>query len=175
MAIQAAFRVQVGTLKTYKSSGGDGTITTASLANGSARQGTKIDLGATRALWYDVFADVEMAATPTAGNTVDVHWAPSSSATAGTDNGANVTGTDAAYSGYSSNQDASLPQLQICGSLTLTAQATATVQKGYVGRFSPAQRYGSLVVVNRGGSAFHTSDANIQFRFVPVEGTQEAS
>lgn len=175
MAITAAYRVQVGTLKTIKNSGGDAAITLASLSNGAARQAVKLDLGATRALWYDVYVDVELAATPTAGNTIDIHWAPSSSATAGTDNGGNVTGTDAAYAGYSSNLDATLPQLQMAGSLVVTAQATATVQKGYAGRFSPAQRYGSLVVVNRSGAAFHSTDTNQQIRLVPVEGTQEAS
>lgn len=175
MALPDYLRVQSGTTKTFKSSGGDAAITTASLANGSFRQSVKLDLGATRAEWYDVYADVEMAATPTSGATVDLYWAPSSSATAGTDNGANVTGTDAAYTGYSSNASASVLQLQNIGCLFLTAQATSTVQKGYVGRFSPAQRYGSLVVGNNGGSAFHSSDTNIQFRLVPVEGVIEDS
>jgi hypothetical protein len=173
MALPDVGRVQSGTAKSAKSSGGDSTITLASLANAAARQGTKIDLGATRAREYDVFLDVEMAATPTAGNPVQVYWAPSSSATAGTDNPGNVTGTDAAYSGYSSNLDATLPQLQLAGELVLTAQATTTVQKGYCGRFSPAQRYGSPVIVNRGGSAFHSSDTNMQLRLVPVEDVIE--
>lgn len=173
MALPDYIRVQSGTVKTFKSSGGDAAITMASLANGSFRQSAKLDLGATRAEWYDVFADVEMAATPTAGATVDLYWAPSSSATAGTDNPANVSGTDAAYTGYSSNASAAALQLQNIGALILTAQATSTVQKGYVGRFSPAQRYGSLVVANNGGSAFHSSDTNVQFRLVPVEGVIE--
>lgn len=175
MALPDYFRVQSGTVKTFKSSGGDAAITLASLANGSYRQSVKLDFGATRAEWYDVYMDVEMAATPTSGNLVSLYWAPSSSATAGTDNGGNVSGTDAAYTGYSSNASASVTQLQLAGTLVLTAQATATVQKGYCGRFSPAQRYGSLVVGNGGGSAFHSSDTNIQVRFVPVEGVIEDS
>lgn len=173
MALPDYVRVQSGTTKTWKSSGGDAAITLASLANAAARQGAKLDLGATRAREYDVFADVELAATPTAGNPVQIYWAPSSSATPGTDNPGNVTGTDAAYAGYSSNLDATLPQLQLAGEHVCTAQATATVQKGYCGRFSPAQRYGSPVVVNRSGAAFHTSDTNIQVRFVPFEDVQE--
>lgn len=173
MALPDYLRVQSGTVKTFKSSGGDSTITLASLANGSYRQSAKLDLGATRAEWYDVYMDVEMAATPTAGALINLYWAPSSSATAATDNGGNVSGSDAAYTGYSSNAAASVLQLQQAGALTLTAQATATVQKGYCGRFSPAQRYGSLVVDNEGGSAFHSSDTNIQVRFVPVEGVIE--
>lgn len=174
MAITATFRVQSGTTKTWKVSGGDAALTFASLANGSARQGGKLDLGATRAREYDVYLAVEMAATPTAGTTWDIYWAPSSSATAATDNPGNVTGSDAAYAGYSSNLDATLPQLQPAGALTLTAQATSTVQAGWCGRFSPAHRYGSPVVVNRGGSAHHTGETNSQLRLVPVEDVAEA-
>lgn len=170
MALPDYLRVQSGTTFTFKSSGGDAAITLASLANGSYRQSVKLDLGATRAEWFDVYVDIEMAATPTAGNTIDLYWAPSSSATAGTDNGGNVSGTDAAYTGYSSNAAASVLQLQPMGALYLTAQATSTVQRGYAGRFSPAQRYGSLVVGNSGGSAVHSSDSNCQIRIVPVEG-----
>lgn len=173
MALPDYFKAENGTAKTAKSSGGDSTITLASLANGSARQGAKIDLGATRDEEWAVRLAVEMAATPTAGNTVDVWWAPSSSATAGTDNPGNVTGTDAAYAGYSSNLDATLPQLQYVGSLVLTAQATATVQVGEVGRFKPNDRYGSPVIVNRGGSAFHSSDSNIVLTMRPIKASVE--
>jgi hypothetical protein len=173
MALPDFLRVQSGTSKTWKSSGGDALLTMTSVANAASRQGAKLDLGATRAEYYDVFLDMELAATPTAGNTIDVYWAPSSSATAGTDNPANVSGADAAYTGYSANADASLPQLQYVGAMVCTAQATATVQKAYVGRFSPAQRYGSPVLRNGSGAAVHSSATNIQLRFVPVEGAIE--
>lgn len=175
MALPDYFRVQAGTVKTFRTSGGDAAITMASVANAAGRQSVKLDLGATRAELYDVYVDVEMAATPTAGNTIDLYWGPSSSGTPGTDNPGNMTGADAAYAGYSSNLAATLPQLQAVGSLVLTAQATSTVQKGYVGRFSPAHRYGSLAVVNNGGSAIHSSDSNFQVRLVPVEGVVEDS
>jgi len=180
MAIDRGYRIQSGTTKTWKASGGDATMTLASLANAAARQGVKLDLANaignnTRAELYDVYLDIEMAATPTAGNTIDIYWAPSANATAATDNPANITGADAAYAGYSSNLTASLPQLQYAGSLVLTTQVTSTVQKGYVGRFSPAHRYGSPVVVNNGGSATHSSDSNFQLRMVPVEGTGETT
>lgn len=175
MALPDVFRVQSGTVKTIKNSGGDAAITLASLANAAGRQAVKLDLGSTRAAAYDVYVDAEIAATPTAGASIDIYWAPSSSATAGTDNPGNVTGTDAAYAGYSSNLTATLPQLQYVGSLITTAQATATVQKGYAGRFSPAQRYGSLVYVNNSGAALHSTDTNQQVRLVPVEGVVEDS
>jgi len=174
MAITATFRQQVGTSKTFKSSGGDAAITMTSVADAAARQSVKLDLGATFATMWRVNAAVEMAATPTAGKTVDLFWAPSGSATAGTDNPANVSGTDAAYTGYSSNLAASVKQLVYIGSLILTAQATSTVQVGEVGTFRPSARYGSLVVVNSGGSAFHSSATNVVFTFTPLEETAEA-
>lgn len=174
MAITATFRNQIGTAKTWKSSGGDAAITLASLANGSYRQGAKLDLGATFAAAYAVFLDTEHAATPTAGNSCDVWMAPSSSATAGTDNGGNVSGTDAAYSGYSSDAANSVPQLQFIGSMFMAARATTTVQKGFVGIYRPTQRYVSPVILNGAGSAFHSSDSNCQLRLVPLEGTAEA-
>lgn len=175
MAITAAFRQQVGTQKTWKSSGGTGAITLASLANGNYREGAKIDFGATRGQLYAVFIDAELAATPTAGNSIDLWINPSSSSTAGTDNRGGCGGTDAAYTGYSSNAAASVLQLSFVGSGICTAQATATVQKMFVGYWSPPERYGSLVLRNGSGAAFHSSDSNCQIVFTPVEFTSEAS
>jgi hypothetical protein len=168
-------RVQHGTAKVIKNSGGDAAITLASVANGAARQSAKLDLGATHGEAYDVKATFEIAATPTAGNTIDLYWAPSSSATAGSDNPANVSGTDAAYSGYSANLTASLPQLQYIGSFVCTAQATGTVQAAVVGRFIPANRYGSLVVVNNSGAALHSTDTNQAVTLTPVESALAAT
>jgi hypothetical protein len=175
MALPDVFRTQSGTAKTIKSSGGDAAITLASVANAAARQAAKLDLGATRGQLYRVKAAFEIAATPTAGATIDLYWAPSSSGTAGTDNPANVSGTDAAYSGYSSNLTASIKQLQFIGSFVCTAQATATVQKAVVGAFVPANRYGSLVVVNNSGAAIHSSDSNCEIVLTPEEGVVEDS
>jgi hypothetical protein len=173
MALPDYFRVQNGTTKTIKNSGGDAAITLASLANNSARQAVKLDLGDIRAEVYVVRANCELAATPTAGNVVDLYWAPSLSATAGTDNPANVSGTDAAYTGYASNIDASVKQLLFIGSFICTAQATSTVQKAHVGLLAPPTRYGCLVVYNKAGSAFHSTDTNQQIELVPLHGVVE--
>lgn len=176
MAITAAFREQTGTTKTWKSSGGDAAMTPTSLANGSYYEGAKLDLGATRAQMYAAYIDAEMAATPTAGNTIDLWLNFSSSGTAGTDNGGGCGGTDASYTGYSSNAAASVKQLMFVGSAVLTAQATATVQKRmFVGYVAPASRYVSPVILNGGGSAFHSTITNFQLRLEPVEFTSEAS
>ena len=175
MAVTSVGRIQSGTTKTFKSSGGDAALSMVGVANGAARQSAKLDLGATRPGRVSVKAAFELAATPTAGASIDLYWAPSSSATAGTDNPGNISGTDAAYTGYSSNLTASLKQLLYIGSFICTAQATSTVQKGFVGQFVPPNRYGSLVVANNAGSAIHSSDTNCEVVFTPVEETQEPS
>lgn len=175
VALPDVFRTQTGTAKTIKNSGGDAAITLASLANAAGRQAVKLDLGASRAARYRVKASFEIAATPTAGNTIDLYWAPSESATAGTDNPGNVTGTDAAYAGYSSNLTASLKHLIFIGSFVCTAQATTTVQYAEVGTFSPMARYGSLVVVNNSGAALHSTDTNQAISLIPIEDTVEDS
>lgn len=141
-----------------------------SVANNAARQSDKVDLGATRAEVWAVSAAFEIAATPTAGNVIELWWAPSASSTAGMDNGGGVTGADAAYSGYSSNIDASLKQLQFIGDFVCTAQATGTIQVGRVGSFRPQQRYGTLVVYNKSGAALHSDAVEMSVRLSPVAG-----
>jgi hypothetical protein len=179
MALPDVFKRQSGTAKTIKNSGGDAAITLASLANSSsestgARQSVKLDLGATRGRSYQVKADFELAATPTAGNVIELWWSPSSSATAGTDNKGNASGTDASYTGYSSNISASLKQCQLIGAFVCTSQATSTVQKATVaGAFVPQERYGSLIVFNKAGSAFHSSDTNQVITLTPSEDVIE--
>lgn len=139
-----------------------------SVASGSARQSTKFDFGAVRARKYAIRGALEMAATPTAGLTVDLWLAPSQSGTAGTGNPGGASGSDSAYAGYSSNLEASKLQLQYIGQFVLTAQTTGTVQIAEGGTFSPRERYASLVVINRGGSAFHSDAAEINIVFDPI-------
>ncbi len=175
MAVTAVFRQQSGTQKTWKSSGGDAAITLTSLANGSYYQGAKLDFGATRGQLYEVWLYAELAATPTAGSTIDLWMSPSDSGTAGTNNLGGASGTDAAYTGYSSNAAASVKQLPFVGSGVCTTQATSTVQKMFVGYYSPSARYGSPVLLNGSGAAFHSSATNCALVFNPIEPTSEPS
>lgn len=173
MAITAVFRQQTGTSKTVKSSSGDAAITLASLATASYRQSGTLDLGATRARAYRVDCDFELAATPTAGATVNLFGSWQNSTGAG---GANTTGSDAAYTGYSSNASASVKQLEFLGSHVCTTQATSTVQKSRPACVvCPKARYLNLVVDNESGAAFHSSDSNSVITFTPIEDTSESS
>ena len=134
----------------------------------AARQGVKADLGENRALEYLVRAAFEFAATPTAGQTVELFWAPSHKVTPGSGNPANVTGADAAYAGYSSNLDDSLKQLEFIGAFVVTVQVAAVVQVGEIAVFAPGERYGSLVIVNRSGAVFHSDDVESHVVFDPI-------
>lgn len=140
----------------------------ATVADGAARQSTKVDLGENRAREYHVRAAFEMAATPTAGDVIELYWAPSQHATAGTGNAGGVSGADAAYAGYSSNLAASVLQLIYIGAFVCTAQATGTVQVAEVGVFSPPERYGTLIVKNESNAPFHSDDVECHVVFDPI-------
>ena len=143
-------------------------LSLASVANNAARQSAKFDFGATRARKYSCMAAFELAATPTAGNVIEVWLMPSPDATAANGNPGAASGSDAAYSGYSSNLEASIIQGLQIGVFVVTAQATGTVQIAYVGCVSPPERYGSLIVSNKSGAAFHSDDVECHVVLTPI-------
>lgn len=141
-----------------------------SVGNNAARQSAKVDFGANRAVLWNVAAAFELAATPTAGNVINIFLAPSNSGTAATANPGGVSGSDSAYTGYSSNLAASLRQLELIGAFICTAQATGTVQIDMsVGQFSPPERYGTIVVENQSGAAFHSDMVESSIVLSPIE------
>lgn len=166
MALPDYFKVGPGTAKTIKNSGGDAAITLASLANGSMRQAVTLDLGANWARLWRIDCDFEIAATPTAGNAINIFGSFSNATGAGK---ANTTGSDGAYAGYSSNAAAASKQLDFLGSHICTTQATSTVQKSNCGVFFPKGRYLNLVVDNESGAALHSTDTNQAITFTPLE------
>lgn len=173
MALPDSIKASVGTQLQVRNSGGDAAITFASLANNAARQAVKLDLGALRARLYRLVLDCELAATPTAGAEIECYGGWSNSGTAGTDNPAGLTGADAAYTGQSSNLDASVRQLSFLGSAVVSALATATVQRIEIGVIAPPARYLCLVVYNKSGVAFHSTETNQTFRMLPILETIE--
>lgn len=175
VALPDFFKVSAGTAKTIKNSGGSAAITLASLANGNGtsaggRQSASLDMGANWAQRWRLECDFELAATPTAGNAINL-FASWNSATGAGD--ANTSGSDAAYTGYSNNIDAATKQLEFLGSHICTAQATATVQKSLVGIIFPKGRWLNLVVDNRSGAAFHSTDTNQVITLTPLEESIE--
>lgn len=138
-----------------------------SLADGTARQGAKGDLGATRAAEYACFLRWETGTAPAAGTRVDVFWAASISATAANDNAGGTSGSDAAWPG-DSNEDEWALQLMLVGSLVMTADGN-TVQIGCVNpAFMPPTRYGMPVIDNNSGQAHFADAVEAAFYMVPV-------
>ena len=180
MALPDSAKITIGTpivvadTTDYVDNQGMGTrtdqIDLTSLAAGAARQSDKLDFTANMDLEYVLGASIEWATAPTAGETVDFYVSWSNSATAGTNNSGGVGGSDAAYTGYSSNLDDSLKQLQYLGSMVATTQATATVQiDSNVSTFTPRARYGTLVVVNNSaGDNFHSDAVEMAVRMTPL-------
>ena len=175
MALPDFFKVSEGTAKTIKNSGGTAAITLASLANGNGtsaggRQAASLDMGSNWAQRWRLECDFELAATPTAGNSINLFASWNTSTGAGD---ANTSGSDAAYTGYSNNIDAATKQLEFLGAFICTAQATSTVQKSLVGIIFPKGRYLNLVVDNRSGAAFHSTDTNQVITLTPLEESIE--
>lgn len=175
MALPDFFKIKNGTAKTLKSSSGTAAITLASLANGNGtsaggRQAATLDLGEYWAQRWRIDTDFELAATPTAGNAINLFGSYGDATGAGR---GNTSGSDAAYTGYSNNIDAATKQLELIGCHICTAQATSTVQKAIAGVFFPKGRYLNVVVDNRSGAAFHSSDANCVITFTPLEESVE--
>lgn len=168
MALPDFLKYEVGTSKSWKPSGGDYFFVITSLANGSAYQGQKGDLGVARArLWYVLFSTA-VAVAATDGSEIDLFWAASPSATAGTDNPGNTNGLDNGLS----NPSQVTKQLIFLGSLVLSnALGTGVQKQGFV--FSPPTRYGMPVVYNRSGQALSATAGNHEVRLNPIEEAVE--
>ena len=139
-----------------------------SLADAAGRQSTVADLGATWAGAYSVDAAIEFAATPTAGDVVEVYWSGTPDS-AGSPSPGNTSGSDSAYTGDGGGTLAeSVKLMQFIGNFVCTDAATATVQNAHVGVFSPPHRYGNLVIKNESGAAFHSDMVETSFVFNPI-------
>lgn len=137
-----------------------------SIANGSARQGAKADLGATRSRSYSVHVGFEVDVAPSAGTEIEVYWSSSFAATAGTGNAGGASGADAAYK--AGEEDEWKRQLLYLGSLVCTADAATTVQQQCINSFFvPPTRYGMPVVVNKSGQALEGDAVEMYVALVP--------
>lgn len=145
-------------------------LTQASLASASGRQSDKTDLGATRAPRYAVHAAVDFTGeTPSATGYIEYYWAPTPVSTQANGNVAGNSGADgAAPDGAlgSITLDEFLLMCQHIG--TLWTHDGAVVQNGFVGIFTPAERYGQMIVVNRSGDMFENDDVEMAVWMTPI-------
>jgi hypothetical protein len=109
-------------------------------------QSAKMDLGATRAQQMLVRLQAAFQTSPTAGTALEVYVAFSSQSTATSGNVANLSGADAAYTGYNSDLSVAKRQLTFVG--VLSAANTTATQSADVGSFTPMDRYCQVIAVN---------------------------
>lgn len=149
----------------------------ASLADGAGVNSDQVDLGATRAARYSVDAALEFAATPTAGEVVELYWSPSANSTVSAGNPGNPDGVDGSYTGDGGGTLAeSVLQMQHIGDFVCTdLETSGGVQIAHVGIFSPAQRYGQLIVKNASGAAIHSDDVECNIVFTPMTDDIQAA
>lgn len=164
MAIQLYSKNAIGTALSWKSSGGDYAITLTSLAIAGARQGVKGDLGAYFAQRWAVLLSSAVASAATNGNALELYWAGSTSATAGTENPGAATGTDASFGTPAEYKLQLLP----VGNLVLSNNAGTAVQIQMF-EFFPRYRYGMPVLVNSSGVALSGTAGNHEIRLTPLE------
>ncbi len=136
--------------------------------SGEARQSTKADLGVNRATSYSVTASFEFATAPVTGETVDLYWSPSHSATAGKGNMGSTTGVDGVYAGGTPELAEGLKQLIFIGSSVLTADVQPVVHTSFIAVFSPPDRYGNLVVHNNSSDDMDTDAIQMAVAFDPI-------
>jgi len=138
------------------------------IGDGSIRQGAKADLGATRAKQFSVTVCVEMAIAPASKAAVDIYWAASPHATAGTVNPGGCSGVDGSYTGTAGDsKEDCLRQLQYLGSMSLTSDADPVLQIQTFTLF-PQHRYGMPVISNNGGQSMHSDAIECFVSLTPI-------
>lgn len=148
----------------------DVVLTLSAVVDAAGRQSDKVDLGATRAKRFTVFGAVDFTGeTPAAIGQVDYYWAPSGITTQGSGNVAGNSGADADAPGGALGSITLvefIAQCQYIGSLQ--THNGVSVQNGYVGTFSPSQRWGQMIVVNNSGDAFEADDVEAHTVMNPI-------
>lgn len=152
MALPDYVEITQGTAVVWGEAGASGVTSTLSLdalANGAARQGASVDLGANFADEYIVELRVETGTAPTAGNTVELYLL---SSTDNTNWPAKVTGSDGAYTLGTS--DANLRQAgpPVATLIATNDGNTVLIQNQSIWR--PRGRYVVPIVDNNLGQAF---------------------
>jgi len=152
MALPDYVEITQGTAVVWGEAGASGVTATLSLdalANGAARQGASVDLGANFADEYIVELRVETGTAPTAGNTVELYLL---SSTDNTNWPAKVTGSDGAYTLGTS--DANLRQAgpPVATLIATNDGNTVLIQNQSIWR--PHGRYVVPIVDNNLGQAF---------------------
>lgn len=162
----------------YNSTALTATITLSSLVTlttsaSNCWQGATIDFGTPRAELWLARLQGAFTATPTAGGTLDLYMAWSSSTTTSTFPGGAGAG-DAAFPGPSGIPAEALQQLEFIGSLVVCAATASTiVQIQNVGVAVAKARYGIPIVAMRTSTTLTSTSANHGLTFIPIYPQQQ--
>jgi hypothetical protein len=140
------------------------------LGIGAYRQSAKFDFGKRWAEQWVMMASIEPVSAPTAAGTVAFYIGYSNRATAGVNNVANLSGADAAYTGYGATAATAtsiISQLTSIGTMTFGNQADVNVAMVGV-PFTPLMRYGSLVVFNNLSVALAADAVEMSVQLFPM-------
>ena len=152
MALPDYVEITQGTAVVWGEAGASGVTATLSLdalANGAARQGASVDLGANFADEYIVELRVETGTAPTAGNTVELYLL---SSTDNTNWPAKVTGSDGAYTLGTSDANLRQAGAPVATLVATNDGNTVLIQSQSIWR--PRGRYVVPIVDNNLGQAF---------------------
>ena len=163
-----AVYLRTGTTKSILSTGGDATMEFASVANAAGRAGTRLDLGVyPRAYTWRWYAEVQLQATPTVGQTVDLWFVPhDDETTPGRWWGDFSAVTNYSTSGFSFATENDLRNLLFCGSIIVDQAAATKFTAG--GIVQLPTRYVTPVWWNRSGATANATNSNHAMYLTPL-------
>lgn len=166
MALPDYTFLEAGTALTWKSSGGDKTLTLTSLTNGSVREGDKsatlVDGTKGMPELLEIRLESAVGSAATQGKNINVYIGDSDNSTAGTNNPGNLSGADATVTSGSEL----LGQLNYVGGLSLSNARGTNVQKARMIYF-PTCAYIIPVIHNDSGQTLSATAGDHQLVITP--------
>lgn len=158
----------------YNSSGLTATITMSSMVTlttsaSNCWQGTVLDFGTPRGEAWLARLQAAFTAAPTAGGTIDVYmaWSSSSASAAGNFPGG-CTGVDGNYPSPDAVPANGLKQLEFIGSLVALATGSTVAQVQQIGMVFPKARYGVPVTCLRTSQVLSSQSASHSLTFLEI-------
>lgn len=169
MALPDYSTLEKGTAVTWANTGGTKVLNGKALTNTSIRQGDKSaslieTTGSARGMpeFIEWTFETKVQSAPTAGNEFILYLGCSSSATAGTDNPAGLTGAD----GTGPNADV-LPDLDLVGALIMSNNLGTGLQRRSGMKFYPYKEYVIPVIQNSTGQTTSNVDGETIVTMTP--------
>jgi hypothetical protein len=145
-------------------------LVTATAATANLWQGNLIDFGVTRAEQWLARLAVSFIAAPTAGGTLDLYmaWSSSSATLVGTNFPGGCTGVDSVVASPSAIPAEAIAQLDFVGSLVACATGSIVQQIQNIGIAVARARYGVPVILMRTSQVLSSASASHTLTFLPI-------